>query len=445
MPKTSVTAPLERLAVLYQALQEPKRYVARWYGAYLLLGATTAGIFPILVPLWIVQGNHHAYWVAYVFGAYNLGLLTSPLWGQLSETREDYRLIFLAGFGCAAVGMAILPITHTGIAWTIAAFLVGVGTAAASTVASLFVFDFTPRAEWEPRIGWLQSFNGIGLVIGLLLAGAFTTTLATGLWVGAALLALAVAVSSRGLPMKPSTPHAHRTLRDHVEGLDFRALAAFGRPESLGSLLRHSHHLTQAGLRHITQLLPTRFGRFLTSWFALSFGVAAFFAYFPILLRKSYGVPASLTALTYALAATIGIVLYVQASSLCARFSAARVYWWALWLRGIGFATLLALLFIAVPDKTLIALLGFCLIVLAWPLLSVSGTTLAGSLSPLSEGAAIGLFNAATAVATVGGTLLGGPLAATWGYSAILALGIVGLLIALIPGLATPAPERPST
>lgn len=431
MAPARTAVPLQRLEVLYRALRTPKRYIARWYGACLLLGAATAGVFPILVPLWIVHISNQTSLVAYVLGAYNLGLLTSPIWGKRAESRHDYRSVFLGGFIAAAIGMALLPLTHTWVAWAIGAFFTGAGTAAASTVASLYVFDFAPRSEWEPRIGWLQSFNGMGLVIGLLLAGALTTALPTGLWIGAALLALAAAIGGAGLPLMIPTPPSHTA--QLIEGLDFRALAAFGRAESLGSVLRHSHHLTFAGLGQMRRLLLTPFGRFIGSWFALSFGVAGFFAYFPILLEKSYGVPASVTALTYAVAATMGIVLYVQASRLCAQFGSTRVYRWALVLRAIGFIILLALLAVPLPDKTVLALLGFSTIALAWPLLSVSGTTLAGSLSPLSEGAAIGLFNGATAVATVAGTLLAGPLATAWGYMSILGLGIGGLVIALLP------------
>ncbi|HUA77169.1 MAG TPA: hypothetical protein VMA86_05825, partial [Acetobacteraceae bacterium] len=49
--------------------------------------------------------------------------------------------------------------------------LMGFGVGATATVAPLFVIAFAPRAEWEPRIGWLQSFHGAGQLAGLLLAG----------------------------------------------------------------------------------------------------------------------------------------------------------------------------------------------------------------------------------------------------------------------------------
>jgi fucose permease len=51
--------------------------------------------------------------------------------------------------------------------------LIGVGAGAAGTVATLLIVNFAARSEWEPRIGWLQSFNGAGQLLGLLLGGAF--------------------------------------------------------------------------------------------------------------------------------------------------------------------------------------------------------------------------------------------------------------------------------
>lgn len=49
------------------------------------------------------------------------------------------------------------------------------------------------------------------------------------------------------------------------------------------------------------------------------------------------------------------------------------------------------------------------MIVNSWPLLSVSGLDLGASLTPFSEGAAVGLLNAALALATAVGIAVSGP------------------------------------
>jgi len=81
-----------------------------------------------------------------------------------------------------------------------------------------------------------------------------------------------------------------------------------------------------------------------------------------------------------------------------------------------------------------VALLGFVLIIAVWPLQSISGTTLTARLTPFSQGAAMGLFNASGAVATVLGTFLGGPLVQFIGYPALSAMAIVGIILGWVSG-----------
>jgi predicted MFS family arabinose efflux permease len=80
----------------------------------------------------------------------------------------------------------------------------------------------------------------------------------------------------------------------------------------------------------------------------------------------------------------------------------------------------------------LIASLAFAVIILSWPILSVTGTTITAELTPVSEGEAMGLYNASGAVATVLGTFLGGPLVGIMGFSAIPILGVAGMGLSLL-------------
>lgn len=420
---------------LVRAWRAPARFISPWYVAYLLLGTAIAGLVPVLLPLLVVAQLRHVSDVAYVLGAYNLGLLSSPLWGKLAEGRKDYRALFLGGFALATLamcGFAVLP----GLAnWIGLGLLLGLGSSAASTIASLFVFDFTPRDEWEPRIGWLQSFNGAGQVVGLLLAGTLVHDLLVAIWITAAVLAAAILVGRAGLPVQKIV---HVVAPRHaIQHLDFHGLAAFGRTELLGGdLLRHAHHLSLPSLRFLPSQAKSAFGRFMLSWFLLSFGVAAFFAYFPILLRNAYGIDPGLTSLTYAITAGVGIALYILASRWSSHRGPQRVYRWGLLLRAAGFLLLLLLLLFSPPGREVLAIAGFAAIVGAWPLLSVSGTMLAGNLSTLSEGVAIGLFNATAAIATVAGTLLGGPLFQAAGNNGVLLTGLAGIGLAYVSSAA---------
>jgi MFS family permease len=408
-----------------------RKWTSPWYAAYAILGLVSAAIIPVLLPLKVIASSHNLAYVAWVMGIYNLGLLTSPIWGNLTDKKHKHRLLFFGGFVLLLAGLIVLPFAKTLFSWLIISFLLGTGTASVATVSTLFVVEFNPQNEWSARIGWLQSFNGAGQTIGLIIAAIFSSSglFNDGIWIGAALLLPAILLGHLGLPVKKSQTGIQRMIKD----LDFRKLAKFGKIELIGGgLIRHSHHLNLSALRNIKKLISTSFGFFILSWFISSFGVAAFFAYFPLAMKTAFLVPPGLTSLIYAVAGGIGIALYTGSTKLSEHYGVSKVYKWGILLRLFGFATMLFLIFFKISMMPLIASLAFAVIILSWPILSVTGTTITAELTPVSEGEAMGLYNASGAVATVLGTFLGGPLVGIMGFSAIPILGVAGLGLSLL-------------
>ncbi|MDD5004249.1 MAG: MFS transporter, partial [Acidithiobacillus sp.] len=353
-----------------------------------------------------------------------------------------HRPIFFGGFLVLLMALAAMPFLPGILPWSGLSLLAGAGTSAVATMASLFIVEFDPQNEWEPRLGWLQTFNGGGQVGGLLLAGIFVSNFKVGLICSALALIPAIWLGARGLPAGAKSYDWTVEIGNHMRrDLDWRFLANFGHPELLGGdLLRFSHHLSLQGARRFGDMLHTRFGRFLFSWFAVAFGVAAFFAYFPVAMQKAYNVAPALTSSVYALTAAIALVLYSVGGQLSGRFGAGRVYRWSLVLRFLGFGLLLLVFFLPI-SRALIALAGFVLIIIAWPLQSISGTSLTARLTPFSQGEAMGLFNASGAVATVMGTFLGGPLVQFIGYPSLSAIALVGILVGWLAGHGLQTPD----
>lgn len=410
--------------------EPPRRRIAPWYFAYLILGLLTSGMLPFLLPLVVAGLSHQLSTVAYVTGAYYLGLLPAPIFGVLAERRQLYRPIFFSAFLLLALGFVTFPLVTGLMPWFLLALLIGAAAGAAATVATLFIVDFEPRTEWEPRIGWLQTFNGAGQLAGLLLAASFAHgAFVVGFTLAGGLALVAVMVGGIGLPPDGCRRVGGNPLR-RLPVLRF--LAAVQLNSAVGGLLQHSHHLQCAALRGLRSGLRGAFSRFLLSWSAYNFGVAAFFAYYPLVMRQSYGIPPAITALTYAVAAGISIFLFIAASQLAVRYGARLVFLTGLMMRMLGFLLLGAPFAVAVPRAAQIALLGFLLAMLAWPVLSVSGTALAARLTPISEGAAIGLLGTSTALATVVGTFTSGPLVHRFGYGVVAPLAIVGLAAAVL-------------
>ena len=430
--------PPDRLALAFRIITSPRRYIRPWYLAYLCLGTVTAGMLPVLLPLTVAAQSHRLSAVAYVIGAYNFGLLTSPLWGMLAERIKAYRTLFLGSFLLTTAGIVGMLLLRALPAWLVSAFALGAGSGGAATLATFFIVDFTAKSEWEARVSWLQSFNACGQVAGLMLAAAFSgRNIAIALWICVAILLLAMAIGGVGLPLS-KTAHASgaagESLHLHV---NTRVLAIFPNPNHPSGIGLHFYHLNLPGLRGFPQAVGTPFGRFLLSWFVLALAVAAFFSYFPLMLSESYNISARATAGIYAATSAVGIALYILTSRLTTRYGADRVYCSGLALRMVGFGLLLLPFLISLERRSLIGAVGFSLIVIAWPLLSVSGTDLGARLTPFSEGAAVGLLNAALALATAAGIVLSGPLVAHWGYATIPATALAGLLLSLLLAINT--------
>jgi MFS family permease len=395
-------------------MDQSDRRIAPWYVASASMGLIASGLLPVLLPLLVVQVSHRLDFVAYVIGAYNLGLLGAPLLGSLAERSRAYRILFLGGLVVIGLATAGLPlVSHLG-PWLALSIVVGIGTAAVTVVGNLLIVDFVPPVDWEPRLGWLQGFSGAGQVAGLLLAAMFASgQMELGIWVAAATTLPALLFGRMGLPVGDPSVKPHTS-------------------PGLGTLPHQAHRLRLADLFHLPEVLRHAFGRLLLSWFAYNLGVAAFFAYFPLLMRRSFGIDPSLTAIAYAVFAALGTVLFVLAGQWAGRLGDRPLYLGALMVRLAGFALLsLLLLPWPLPGRTGLALLGFGLIVLAWPLLSVAGTGLAARLTPIGEGAAIGLLSATGALATVLGSIIAGPAVRALGYPAALFAGLLGVVVSV--------------
>jgi MFS family permease len=402
------------------------RYFAPWYLTYLILGLINSGMLPFLMPLLLAADGYGLDTIAWVVGGYNAGLLPAPLFGVLAERFRLFRPVFFGGFLAVAVALALASMVQVwGLAlWAALALLAGLGAGAVATVAPLFVVGFTPKDEWNPRIGWLQGCSGAGQLAGLLLAGVIARgPLIYGFWLASALSLLALVVGRAWLPLDRDQDASGSP------GIAWGDLIGRFHPlPPIGGLLHHSHHLQGAALRSLPRSLGGEFGRLLLAWASLNFGVAPFFACYPLIMRTSYGIAPMTTALLYASAAAVGIGLFVLAGRMAQRYTPRPVLRIGLALRLVGFTVLGVLVLARFSGTPVVAALGFTLVMLAWPVISVSGTGLAAQLTLIGEGAAMGLLTSSAAMATVFGTFLGGLLVKTLGYRAVPLIALAGLL-----------------
>jgi MFS family permease len=386
------------------------------------MGVVVAGLLPVLIPL-IVSKSGNAGQVGLVVAALSLGGLTSPVWGGLADRYRSHRGLLAGGMLFASLGLAVFALTRQPVIWILLAAIAGLGTASAATVANLFVVEAHPQAEWDERIGWLQTFYGLGQVAGLLLAGLLTQfDLRIGLWAAAGLSAAAAGLGWLTTKTPPAQPGVKPVLvhpARHVE-------SAFSSPQRL------FHGLKWPGMEALGRTLRSPFGIFLLVWLLAFTGPAAAFSQYPLLMQKVYGVTPGTSSLAFAIIAGLGLSLYTPAGNGSKRFGPQRILKVSLGVRLAAFAGMLGLVFAPAGGTTgLLALLAFAFVVWAWSLMSVSGTALAARLSPAGEGQGLGIFNATTAVAGIAGALLGGWAVGVWGYSSIVALAQAGVALGL--------------
>jgi MFS family permease len=402
-------------------------WIEPWFLAYACLGTVQGGMLPLLLPL-SAGGSTHA---GIIVGVMNLAGLTAPVWGHLADRRRLHRQVMLAGLLAALAALVLMPF-QLGLPLKAAlAGVMGIGFAAANTVANMFIVEVRPPEEWDARIGALQALSGLGQVIGLLAAGFIGGRFALAFGVAAGLVAAAV-------------PIAWRTLRGvHVPTMRMAATAhaPIGGEGWANAPQRLFHILTWRGLNTLAREMEMPFARLLIIWFFAFTAIGAVLTMFPLSLIDAFGVSPRLPATTYAFAAAVSLALYPAAAAVAKQRGARAVLRTGFAARTIAIA-ILTVGFLAHGGPVAAVLAGFVIMVVAWPLLGVSGTALAAQLAPGEKGEALGLFNAASSLAGAVGALAGGWATHAFGYGAVcMVAGVVVALATLLSGAGAAAPE----
>ena len=397
-----------------------------WYPAYALMGAATEGMASMLLPLAAARtgGATHA---GLVMSAMSLGWLSAPLWGALADRSRWHRALFAGGALVAAVALAGFRLVDERLAWLLLAVLLGASMASLNTVANLFVVEAHPKAEWDPREAWLQTFYTLGLVGGLLLSSPLShAPLRLGLPVAALLTAVAVPAGWLTTHTPPRVAGVSGSGAAPVAGV---RTAARGRPVTR----------LMAPLRTLTRVARTRFGLFLAVWTVFNLGSTAAYALYPLLMRHEFGVAPSVSAAGYGIATGLSLLFYPPSGRWAERFGAAPVLWIGLAVRLLGFLALVLLGLGARDGVGGPALVAFGVVTITYALLGTAGPLLTSALAPVEEGEAMGLFMMTGALGGLTGAALGGWAADRWGYGSASLIASVGVGVALALSL----PLRP--
>ena len=409
------------------AIQGPvHHWIEPWYLAYAILGALASGLAAILIPLVVTNSGGSSTQIGAAIGAQNLGALFAPIWGWAADRSLAYRAIFFSGFMLIGAGFLGLAVMHGFGAWLISAFLVGFGTGASNTVASLFVVEFTPASEWSQRISWLQTFNALGAIVGMAIAGLLEP--AFGTLVAALLVIPAIIIGGWGLPV-PRSPFHIPHLR--IPGRAVAHLARRGGPNA-AAVVGHIHRLRLSDLAKLRTIFSSAFGVFLGSWFFFSVGISSFSSLYPVLMLRSFGVGVAKSSMLMSIATLVSIPLYNLAGRLASRYGPVQVLSAGICGRMIALVALGVVAYLHPSSPAVPALVAFGLFQGIWPLLSVASNDLAAGLAPIGEGTAMGLFNGAAAIASALGAVAGGAVADRFGYESVNLFAAAAALLSLL-------------
>ncbi len=418
-------------------------YVEPWAGAYALLGFTVSGGLPMMLPL-AVDRSGSAAEVGLVMASLSLGTVMSPVCGALADRYRIHRILLTAGILLTGIAVALLAWTTGAAPRAGLAFAAGCGSAAASTVAYLFVVEAHPRGEWPHRFGALQLIYVAAQVLGLIFAGLISRIdlragfIADG---GVAMAAALVAWLStrrrryatgvgfaRPVPGTPNPPIAQHPPVMRVE-------------HALG--VHRGWHLPNGAI--LRRVAASPFAIFLGVWVLAFTGSSTFFALYPVFMARVFHIGPSRSSLAYAAAVGLSLTLFSPAARWANDLGAGRLVRVGIQIRLLALLVIAGLSVLGGATGALGAVVAFAALVLAWALLGVSGPPLAARRSPVGEGEGMGLYNAAGAAGGVLGGLLSGWAAQTWGYVAIPLAGAACLGAALLLTTADPTWGRKLT
>ncbi len=416
-------------------------HATKWYWAFFIskmaMGASSA-----LVPLFVIKvlGGGVAEVTITAIAATISTVPAYVLWGAYVDRTKRARAPLLwgkAGEVVCYAAMAAAPTFSTFVAANLAA---GFFIAATVPTSTILILEGTPKAQRTRAIGYFTKVNGVGWVAGTVLGAvyfAFVPSLDIGLdmamrilmGVCAGLFAVSLAMSARWLH-EPSFRFDHRWFQKEVLHMHSTYLE---RPRFLPS----QFYSRPGQIRHARRSGPSWSGTldlYLVASFLVFAGFLVFYTPFPVMLSEGMGLSDSGIFVVYLASSVMAAALYTWAGREVERIGNQRAQLGAWVLRILIFMAFgLALLAADVGRDRLAFVLAACLNGLAgamYAIIAVAGTTTVTRLAPESiHGEVIGAYNAVVGVGIVVGGAIGGVVAVSYGWWAVLA--VTGGFIAL--------------
>lgn len=388
-----------------------------WLFSYGLLGLTQSGLAPILLPL----SAHSETAAGLSYAAFALAGLFSPVLGTWADRTGRHRDLLICG--CLAAGaMFLLFEIVRGPLRILLAWGAGMGTMAAMTAGNVLVIQGQPKQDWDDWVARLQAFLSAGQVIGLVCAGLLVRTRPDPGFAAAGVALLTAAGLGAGLaPGRLPRHPGDKPLPKPAVGGDAGVLAAH----------HHGHKFGWGELVAHFSVIERPLWRFLAIWLIAYPAMNGIATLFPVAMTRQFGMEPVWTSAAYALGVAVSLLLYGPIGRATHQYGGGRTLMAGLGLRLVLLAALAVVSVAAAGWVGWVVLVGFALIQVVWPFLSVAANSLTVQLAPNARGESIGLFNAATSLASSVGSALAGVIFGLWGFASLSAVCCVAVGLGL--------------
>lgn len=413
-------------------------WLLAWGAGYAAVGAAA-----LLVPLYAITLGAGPFLVGLIAATAALaGVPGAVLWGRLAERTGRHRTFLLISLGLTTVSLVIMPLVPTVDFVLVANALLWFAVAAAAPVLTLLVVADTPEHEWDIRIGVLSKYQGYGWLLGLLAGAAWNVIGTTFVPAAAAqrvffyaLAAVTALAFLSGYRLFPGTTVSIREFGRSRRSIE-RLVRGSGRRVGLNPIspLRVFWSIRRLHPRKLVDAFPRTLLTYLFAIFVAFTGFAAFFGPLPAFLTTDAGLSTGDIFAVFLASSAASAVYYTRAGSLSSRRGPYVPQFVALGVRALLFA-LVGLAAILTTGRYGVLLVSFAAIGITWAVIAITAASIVTRLAPTNlRGDALGAYTALSGLATGIGSLLGGGIAARFGYLVTFfvagGLVVIGLFLA---------------
>ena len=381
-----------------------------WMIVYFGLGAGFAAFVRLLIPPYVTEATGSAAAAGIVMATMSLAAVVAPTLGAFADRYHAHRLVLNLGiFGMALAFAAYALSAGDSLVTALDAILMGVSVAAINAIAPVFIVSAgLSQALQSKRLTTLNVLAPMGQMVGGAILGWAATagmTYDQRFWI-AAIFMLGSALIVLFTTAKPAA-----------------RIQVASAPDDNGAEAQKS-----PGLK---QVLFSTFGLYLLILIFSSVAFNGFNAQVANIMPKVFGFSEALTSSVISLAGILGIVGFFTAGAWMARSGPISVYTGGTVLRFVGIAAL-ALLGAIGSMPVFAVVIAAQILYFSRSLGRLPQPAIGVRFAVISAGQATGWIGGAGAIGSFVGSLLGGWLADTVGFNAILWMGAISGGIALL-------------